>query len=170
MFKVGDDIIHGSNGACRVEKIGPVSGMSLSDDKQYYTLTTCYTHSTIYSPVDSPKVMMRPVLTKPEAEQLLVEMKDISSLGEIEDKKREQEYKDVLRTGRCSDLVRIIKTISERKRVRLAQGKKVTSSDEKYFKMAEEGLYGELAISLGMSREETRDYVNPYLGDASKAD
>ena len=159
MFKVGDYVIHGSNGACKIEKIGPLSGMSVSGDKQYYTLTTCYTHSTIYSPVDSPKVLMRPVLTKDEAERLISEINDIEGLGEIEDKRRKQEYKDVFRTGKCTDLVRILKTIHERRKQRLAAGKKTTSSDEKYFKMAEDSLYGELAISLGMTRDEAKDYV-----------
>ena len=42
---------------------------------------------------------------------------------------------------------------------RIAEGKKVTSSDSKYFHLAEESLYGELAISLDMEKEEVKDYV-----------
>ena len=65
----------------------------------------------------------------------------------------------MFRTGKCTDLVRILKTIHERRKQRLAAGKKTTSSDEKYFKMAEDSLYGELAISLGMTRDEAKEYV-----------
>ena len=165
MFQVGDYVIHGSNGACKVEKIGPLSGMSGLGDREYYTLSTCYTKSTIYSPVDSPKVNLRPVLTKPEAEKLIAGINAIKGLGEIEDKKREQEYRDAIRSGNCVELVRILKTIDERRRTRLAQGKKTTSSDEKYFKMAEDGLYGELAISLSMSRAEAKEYVLNAIGE-----
>ncbi len=159
MFQVGDYVIHGSNGACRVDKIGPLSGMSGSGDRDYYTLTTCYTKSTIYSPVDSTKTMIRPVLTRGEAEKLIAGIRSIKGLGEIEDKRREQEYRDAIRSGRCEDLVRILKTIEERRTTRQKQGKKTTSSDEKYFKMAEDGLYGELAISLQMSKAEAKEYV-----------
>ncbi|MBO4324982.1 MAG: CarD family transcriptional regulator [Lachnospiraceae bacterium] len=165
MFQVGDYVIHGSNGACKVEKIGPLTGMSGSGDREYYTLTTCYTKSTIYSPVDNPKVMIRPVLTRSEAEKLISGINKIKSLGEMEDKRREQEYRDAIRSGRCEDLVRIIKTIDERRAKRQAQGKKTTSSDEKYFKMAEDGLLGELAISLDMSRTEAREYVLKQVQD-----
>ena len=170
MFKVGDYVIHGSHGACKVEKIGPVTDMSLSGETDYSTLTTCYSKSTIITPVDGTKVIMRPILTKDEAENLISGMKDIQGLGFIEEKHREQEYRDVMKTCSCTDLVRIIKTISERRAQRIAQGKKTTSSDEKYFKLAEDSLYGELSISLGISREETKDYVEKSLGDAAKAD
>ena len=83
MFKVGDYVIHGSHGACRVEKIGPVADMSLSEEKDYYTLTTCYSKSTIITPVDGTKVIMRPILTKDEAENLISGMKDIKEIGII---------------------------------------------------------------------------------------
>ena len=83
MFKIGDYVIHGSNGACRVDRIGPLSGVSTTGEKEYYTLTTCYSNSTIYSPVDSTKVLLRPIMTRPEAEKLIAEMKDIPELGEI---------------------------------------------------------------------------------------
>ncbi len=159
MFKIGDYVIHGSNGACRVEKIGPLSGVGTSGEKEYYTLTTCYSNSTIYSPVDSTKVMLRPILTKPEAEKLIAEMKNIPELGEIEEKHREQEYRDRMKTGDCKDLVRLLKTIQTRRKTRLAMGKKSTANDEKFFRLAEDGLFGELAISLGMTRDEVREYV-----------
>ena len=35
----------------------------------------------------------------------------------------------------------------------------MTDLDERYFKTAEENLYSELALSLGMSRDEMVDYI-----------
>ena len=46
---------------------------------------------------------------------------------------------------------------------RIAEGKKVTSSDSKYFHIAEDSLYGELAISLGMEKEEVKDYIHERI-------
>ena len=35
----------------------------------------------------------------------------------------------------------------------MAQGKKATAVDERYMKAAENGLYGELSLTLGVPRE-----------------
>ena len=55
--------------------------------------------------------------------------------------------------------IRIIKTIYLRKQKRLEAGRKVTAVDAKYFRLAEDNLYGELAISLGMPRGEVEQYI-----------
>ena len=49
---------------------------------------------------------------------------------------------------------------------RIAEGKKVTASDERYFHMAEESLYGEFAIALGIEREEVKDFIAGKTGQA----
>ena len=55
--------------------------------------------------------------------------------------------------------MRIIKTIYMRKQKRIQAGRKVTAVDAKYFHMAEENLYGELAVALNISRKEVEDYI-----------
>ena len=46
---------------------------------------------------------------------------------------------------------------------RLAQGKKATAVDERYMKAAENGLYGELSLTLGVPREKMEDYIRERL-------
>lgn len=53
----------------------------------------------------------------------------------------------------------IQKNIYLHKQTRLEQGKKVTAVDDKYFKMAEDRLYGELAIALGMNKDNVKEYI-----------
>ena len=43
---------------------------------------------------------------------------------------------------------------------RLAEGKKMTASDEKYFHLAQESLYGEFAVTLGMERDQVQDFIS----------
>ena len=55
-------------------------------------------------------------------------------------------------------------TISgEKKQERKAQGKKVTAGDERYFKLAEEHLYGELAIALGIEKDKVGSYIEKRI-------
>ena len=50
---------------------------------------------------------------------------------------REQSYKDAIKANDPEALVAIIKMIYQRKQTRLAQGKKCTATDAKYFQTAE---------------------------------
>ena len=63
----------------------------------------------------------------------------------------------------CRELIRIIKTIYYRMQSRIAEGKKITASDEKYFHLAEDRLYGEFAIILGMERDQVRDFITAHV-------
>ena len=55
--------------------------------------------------------------------------------------------------------MKIIKTIYLRKKERIAEGKKMTYSDEKYYRIAEDNLYGEVAVVLSMTKEEAKEFV-----------
>lgn len=162
MFKVGDYVVYGNTGVCRVEGIGPLS--IGSSDKDYYTLVPVYgRNSRIYAVVDSDKVVIRPIMTKTESDALIDGMEEIGTLPICDEKKREELYKETMKTCDCKEWVKIIKTLYFRKMDRLAKGKKVTSSDERYLQMAEENLYGELAFSLQMPKEEVEEFMTEKI-------
>lgn len=102
---------------------------------------------------------MRPVLTMQEADELIGRIKEIDLLWVKNEKDREQIYKDTLRTCDCEELVKIIKTLYLRKKTRLEAGKKVTSSDAKYLHLAEESLYGELSVVMGIPKDEMETFI-----------
>lgn len=162
MFKTGEYVVYGNAGVCKVEGIGPLS--IGSSDKDYYTLVPVYgRNSRIYSAVDSDKVVIRPIMTREESDALIDEMEEIDALFIGDEKKREEIYKETMRSCDGKEWVRIIKTLYFRKMDRLAKGKKVTSSDERYLQMAEENLYGELAISLQMPKEEVEELMTEKI-------
>lgn len=160
MYKVGDFIVHGSNGVCVVDDIGNMDVPGVPSDRLYYTLRPYYIKgSTIFTPADNEKVIMRPVLSRDEALALIDEIEGIECLWVSDEKKREQQYKDAIRKCDCRELVKIIKTIYFRQQARIAEGKKITFRDEKYFAIAEDNLYGELAVSLDMDKDEVKDFI-----------
>ena len=162
MFNVGDYVVYGNTGVCRVEDIGPLS--IGSSDKNYYTLAPVYgRNSRIYAVVDSDKVVIRPTMTRTESDALIDEMEEIDALLVCDEKKREEIYKETMKSCDCKEWVRIIKLLYVRKMDRLARGKKVTSSDERYLQMAEENLYGELAFSLQIPKEEVEEFITEKI-------
>ncbi|MGN0343069.1 MAG: CarD family transcriptional regulator [Roseburia sp.] len=160
MFEVGDYIVYGNNGVCQVTEIGYLDKSMVREKKLYYTLVPCYSSGNkIFTPVDNEKVIMRPVLTKQEADELIRRIPEIDSLWIADEKRRETIYKEAFRTCDCTELVRIIKTIWLHKKDRQAEGKKTTTVDDRYFQMAESNLYGELAFSLDMEKDQVRKYI-----------
>ena len=160
MFETGNYVVCGQHGVCRVECMGPLKLTEVSGDRIYYTLSQVYSQSgVIYVPADSDKIIMRPVISREEAGRLIDEMEDMDMLWVETEKKREDVFKQALRSCDIREWVRIIKTLYARKQERLARGKKVTASDERFLHAAEENLYGELAVSLGKKKEEIEEYI-----------
>lgn len=160
MFGIGDYVICSNKGVCVVENITTLNLAGVDSERQYYILKPLYiTGSTVYVPVDSPKESMRKVLEREAAQKLVAEIPKIPLLVITNDKLSEQTYKECIRKNDCEELVKIIKTIYQRKQKRLQAGRKVTAVDAKYFHIAEDNLYGELAVALEMSRKEVEDYI-----------
>ena len=164
MFGIGDYVICGNKGVCEVENITTLNISGVDRGREYYILKPLYmSGSTVYLPVDSPKESMRKVLRREEAEKLIEAIPEIPLLVITNDKLSEQAYKDCIRTNDCEDLVKLLKTIYTRKQKRIKAGRKVTAVDAKYFHMAEENLYGELAVSLNISRKEVECYLEEAI-------
>lgn len=165
MFEVGDYVVYGTNGVCKVEAVGRIDSSIMDNKRTFYTLIPFYSRTgRIYVPVDSDKVSIRRILSKDEALTFIEGIKDIETLWISDEKTRELTYKEALGTHDCHEYVRIIKTIYFRKEERIAEKKKLTATDERYFRMAEDQLYGELGVSLSMEKDKVRDYIVERMG------
>lgn len=166
MFQAGDVIVCGTHGVCRVEKVGPLSSAVADRDRLYYTLKPLYERgSVVFTPVDNEKMVIRPVISREEALRLIDGIRDAEALGIEDDRKREENYKTALKSCRAEELVKMIKTINARKRSRAARGKKATDADSRYVKLAEDYLYGELAISLDLERDQVKAFIRERIGE-----
>ena len=92
---------------------------------------------TIYVPVSNSDSALRPCLTEENAWKLIEKIPEISTPWTENEKMREQKYKEAIKANDPKALVVIIKMIYQRKQQRLAQGKKCTATDTKYFQIAE---------------------------------
>ena len=68
-------------------------------------------------------------------------------------------YQNLLSSHQCEDLVQIIKAAHVRRQERRSSGAKPGQVDERFMKRAEDLLYGELAVALGMERDQVGDYI-----------
>lgn len=164
MFEKGEYIIYGRSGICRIEDITHLSISGADRKRLYYVLSPLNIKGNrVYFPVDKKDVNARKVITEQEAWALLDEIPNIEEIGVTNEKLREESYKQALNSCDYRQWVAVIKTLRQRKKTRLSQGKKVGATDERYLKMAEDALYGELAFVMGKNRTDMEPFIFHYI-------
>lgn len=164
MFQKGEYIIYGRNGVCLIEDIRLMNLDGDDPDRRYYVLRPVNVNgNTIFTPVDNKKVLMRRIMTKEEAMKLINQIPEIEVLKISNEKLCEEQYKAAMQTGECTEMVRVLKTIYLKKQKRIAAGKKITATDEKYFHMAENCLYTELSVLIDVPKEKMEEYITGKL-------
>lgn len=160
MYQVGEMIIYSGEGVCKVEAVGRLNMPDINKDKIYYTLAPLYRDGKIYTPVDTT-VFMRPVISREDAEALIRSIPDIQAASCTDRNLRvlTEHYQSLLRSHSCSEMIRLIKAAHEKQREKRSQGSKPGQVDERYMKRAEELLHGELAVALGIPRDEVGAYI-----------
>lgn len=167
MYQPGDMIIYGSTGVCRVKEITRLDFRS--GDQLYYALDPLYQDGVIYTPVDT-KVFMRPVITKEEAEALIDKIPTMQAAAYHSSVLRELEehYAGYLKSHDCGDLIELAMSIYAKKQLLTAQRRKFGAVDERFLKRAEDLLDGELAVALGVPKDQVGAYISARV-DAARA-
>lgn len=166
MVEPGSLVIYGSTGVCRVEAVGPKKLMR-GVTKTCYTLIPLYSRETITVPVDSP-VFMRAVIDREQAEQLIDRIPEEPPEPIPADTIAAREcYERALSTHSCDDLLRLVRRIYLRTQNARQSRRQPSQTDQRYMKRAEDLLYGELAVALGIPREEVAPYIARRLESRS---
>lgn len=158
MFEKGSYVVNANNGICEISDI--VTMNMSGTDKEYYVLMPLDEKTAkVFLPIDIAEKRIRPVMQKEEAWKLIKEMKAVDEALIENEKEREKIYKDAINSRDPKRLISIMKTLYIRKQQRLEAGKKNTSVDERYFKLAENNLHNELAFSLGVDKSRIKDII-----------
>lgn len=164
MFNVGDYIVHGRNGVCKVVDITQINISGADKNQLYYTLIPMRSEdSKIFYPVDSDRVVMRSVVSKEEVKNIVSRIEDIEPMWIDNDRQREEKYKEAIGSCDCQKLICIIKTLHARNQERISQGKRITYVDDRYLKEAKQNLHDEFSIALGIEPSEVEEYIQNHI-------
>ena len=108
-------------------------------------------------PVSNRGGHLRNLITREEIDRLIAEAPDIQQL-ENKPANMKSQYASLLKTDNLTDLICIIKTSYNRNRLRREQNKKMASVDDEYLQKAEKYLYAEIAVALGLSYDESKEF------------
>lgn len=162
MFEKGSIVVYGQTGVCIVEDV--TEKALIKNEKQLYYVLKPYfqQNNVIYAPVDSDKVFMRSLMNESEANELISKIPDITARITDEELNSE-DCRMILSSHDPSDLITLTAKIYRKKKAVQAQKKKLSFADEKYMNIAENLLFGELALALGIEFDQVVGYIERKL-------
>ncbi len=166
MFSVGETVIYGAQGVCKIKDI---SCMQFGNEKrEYYILNPIYEEkATIYVPADNEKLLshMRSIITADDIDKL-IKSASKDELEWIEDDAKRKEFcEEVIKKGNRKELMLLIEMLYLHWEELKTQKKHFHIADERYLKEAEKLLHDEFAYVLGITRDEVPEYIMSKIRD-----
>ena len=171
MFEKGEYVVYGSLGVCRVSNLVTRRFEGLDTAHPYYVLEPVYQDGTLYVPADNPKIALRPVISAEEANRLIdaIPTTESKAFHSRSAQELSAHYEQALQSHNCKDLIELTMSIYNKKTALAQQNKKFGRVDEHFMRQAEDTLYGELAVALGIARENVPDYIKARVAQAKAA-
>lgn len=161
MFKIGDTIVYGSQGVCKIDCIDTKQIGKQSAD--YYVLKPIFNQSTaVFVPVDNQMLAtkMQKVLTKSEINKLAEKASGIDAIKAVDETQKREQYKAILSSGDREKLIALIKTIRAEREERRQSNKRLNINDEQTLRKAETLLYNEIAFVCSVELDEAKNIIN----------
>jgi CarD family transcriptional regulator len=165
VYDVGDLILYGGTGVCRVTEIISKQLSRTEPPRLYYVLEPLYQTGSITTPVENSKVFTRPVISRDEAISLidLIPTIQVEAYYNQNLQQLESHYKAEMQGHSCMDLLRLTMSTYRKKEERERAKLKFGAIDRRYMERAEALLFGELAVALGIARENVQSYIHERL-------
>lgn len=172
MYQRGDLILYGGTGVCRVADIVSKKMGRTEPERMYYILEPLYQTGTITTPVDNNKVYTRPVITKAEAIDLIDQIPTIQAEAYHNQnlQQLENHYKTAMEGHDCLSLLQLTMSTYRKKEEREKKKLKFGAVDRRYMERAENLLYGELAVALGIGKDNVKEFIAERLQVLSAAE
>ncbi len=167
MFNIGDTVLYGSQGVCKI--VGTDVKKFDGERIDYLILKPVYDKdSTLFVPSANERLLskIRSVLSAEQIYKIIKTMPDEDTIWIDDENERKIKYKKIISDGDRRKLVQLIKTLYLHKKEQQKEGKKLHQSDEVIMKQAEKLLYDEFALVLNIQP----DKVLPFIMEQFKAE
>ncbi len=160
MFKIGDVVLYGIQGICKISGIEVKQiGRNAFD---YYVLNPVFNENTaLFVPVDNENLTskMQKILTKTQVKQLIEKIGQIGVLEICDEATKREQYREILSSNNREKLVSLIKAIRIEREERSKCNKKLNMSDEQTLYKAERLLFNEIAFVLECDPQEVQKII-----------
>ncbi len=160
MFSIGDTVIYGADGVCRIVDIQTLD--LTGDSVTYYVLLPeSENGSKIFVPTENSALTERiqPLLSKDEIVELVENVKPCEPFWSENTNIRKQRYSEAVNGGDREMMICLIRELNERKKTLTGKRKRFSVTDERYFKLAQKILYEEFSRAIPMKFEDLVPFV-----------
>lgn len=153
MLSVGQMVLYGTNGVCRVEDI-TVKRIGGNNIEYFVLKPVCAANSTLFIPTKNDALLakIRDIVTQDEIREIL---DNLPEAGEWNDNKieRTEAFKATIARADCRELVEMIRLLVSHSNALQAEGKQLHLSDERLLKEAEKMISEEFSLVLGVEQD-----------------
>ena len=160
IFSIGDTVIYGIHGICKITDIQKRDFMGEIAD--YFILSPIYDErSTVFVPCENENLTskMKRIMSAEEIYEMIRSMPSEQQVWIDSEHERKKCYAEILKSGDRKLLIGLIKTLYLHKEKQQASGKKLHISDENFLRDAEKILYEEFAHVLQIKREQVLPFI-----------
>lgn len=160
MFSIGDTVVYGTQGVCRIE--GTQTKRIRGEYVDYLVLRPVYdSNSTVFVPKNNEKLLskMREILPADEIYRIIRELPEKDPVWIDDDNIRKAKYQEVIDEGDRSKIMLIIKTLHQHRIKQQEKGRRLHQPDEYILGQAEKLLYNEFALVLDIQPDEVVPFI-----------
>ena len=160
MFKINDSVIH-----CR-EGLSTIVSMSNMNGKDYFLVSVNRNSGeTIYVPVDTASSIIRPLMNKKEADELLLYIKKIKKEFNTNTKQRRDAYKKMLSSGNVKEIAYLYRQLYFYEKIGGENNTEIKLGpvDIDMLSYAQNMLMDEFALTFNVKREEVKDFIEKRI-------
>ena len=166
MLTKGDRVIDRRGHLFVIEDVVKLN--SGDEERDYYRLVPCFDDEypddyVSFVPVSTSSQLIRKILNKKEADELILSIKDIDSFGEISPSERKKFFEEVMLKGDRYQICRIIKTLYEYKEEKEKLNKRLTDYETHLLLDLNKIFIQELSLALKLEIKSVPDYVQDKI-------
>ena len=171
MFSVGDTVVYGSQGVCRIE--GTQSKKIRGEYVDYIVLKPVYDqNSTVFVPKNNEELLakMREILSADEIYRIISELPERDPIWIDDDNIRKAKYQEMIDEGDRRKIMLIIKTLYRHKLEQEEKGRRLDQADEFILRQAEKLLHDEFALVLDIRPDEVVPFIMEQIDVHKKSE
>lgn len=160
MYKINDIVIYGKMGACKIMDVTNPRDISIATNRLYYVLQSLQNSCVIYTPVNT-QVFMRPVMSAAEVDRLIEMIPSLQAEAYYNDCSKDlvKHYESAIESNNCAELFKLTMSLHAKKHAAEQQNRKFGQIDQKFMKQAEDILFGEISLAVGIPKEQAQEYI-----------
>lgn len=164
MYKIGEFIVYGNEGVCKVEDISKLNSPITNKMTNYYELKPLHRNGSVFVPVDT-SVFMRLAVNTEEIKKIIIEIPEIRDIRYDIKNMRELQthYKTLLSSHEFIDTFKAMISLNNKNDDLAKTNKKLGQVEAKFLRIAKDLIEDEFSVALGISKKDAETYINENI-------